>query len=80
MTTLTTMRKPRTAAADASAALAGSAVAVVLSGLAPAWLAPAAPAGAAVIDKMIKIDGPQCERAEPAEPARTVVPQDISFT
>ena len=77
---MTTMRRPRTAAEDASAALAGSAVAVVLSGLAPAWLAPAAPAGAAVIDKLIKIEGPEGERAEPAEPAGKVVSQDISFT
>ena len=79
MSTLTTMRRPRTAAGGAAAALAGSAVAVVLAGLAPAWLAPAAPAEAPV-DYFLKIEGTDGERTEPAEPAGKVSPQDLSFT
>ena len=77
--TTTTMRRPRSAARGGTAALAASAVAVVLAGLAPAWLAPAAPAEAAV-DYFLKIEGTDGERTEPAGSAGKVSPQDISFT
>jgi hypothetical protein len=64
-----------------AATAAAAAAAAVLAGLAPAWLAPAAPAEALV--KYIRIDdtgGDTRGRAKEVEQAGKVVPHDISVT